>query len=123
MNWFRARRRYIVAIAALAMVSLALVRYVCPVPLDSAGVLPAVQSSVSAMSPDFCGPEGCTFAPNDRPAPDLAPLASSLVPLLIAVFFFVLGTFSLAQVGVQRARTFLRLPGFPPTLEFYRLRI
>lgn len=103
--------------------SLALVRYVCPLPLESAGVLPAVQSSVSTMSPDFCGPEGCTFAPNDRPATDLAPLANSFVPLPIAVFFLVVGTFSLAQIGPQRARAFLRLPGFPPHLESYRLRI
>jgi hypothetical protein len=85
--------------------------------------LSAAQSSASALSTDFCGPEGCTYAPADSPAPDLALQLNSLVPLLVAVFFLVLRAFSLAHVGTQRARTFLRLPGFPPILEFYRLRI
>jgi len=123
VNWLRAHRRYIVAIAALAVMSLALVRYVCPLPLDGANVLSAAQSSASAMSLEFCGPEGCTYAPTDSPAPDLALQLNSLVPLLVAVFFLVLRAFSLAHVGTQRARTFRRLPGFPPILEFYRLRI
>jgi ABC-type Na+ efflux pump permease subunit len=124
MNWFRAHRRHIVAIAALAVMSLALVRYVCPWSFGTAAVSSvAIQSFTLTMSPDgFCGPEGCTFARTDSAASDQTLLTNPVAPLPLAVLFFVIGLFALTQIGA-RAHSFHRLPGYPPILEFYRLRI
>lgn len=55
--------------------------------------------------------------------PDPTSLAMSLAPLLIAMFFFAVGAVSLASTALWRGRAFPRLPGYPPILEFYRLRI
>lgn len=118
MTWFRTHRRYIVAIAALAVVSLALVRYLCPPSLGDAGTLPS-----AAVPADFCGPQGCTSVSGGGAVSDQALPANPLSPLLVAVFFVIVGTFALTQSGLPRVRRFHRLPGYPPNLQFYRLRI
>ncbi|HEX9811805.1 MAG TPA: hypothetical protein VGA88_06945 [Burkholderiales bacterium] len=125
MNWLRARRRYIVTIAALAIVSLAMVRYACPWPLDvsdaSAAVAQAPASPMSASQP--CGHENCTYTDSNHAAPDQTLLTILFAPLWVAVFFFAAAAIPLAAMASWRARTFPRLPGYPPILEFYRLRI
>lgn len=124
MNWFRTHRRRVAAAVVLALLALALLRYACPWPLDTAAAMAqAAHTTASANPSDFCGPDGCTLARADSPVSDPSLPASPLAPLLAAILFFAVSAFTVAGVATRRAQTFAGLPGFPAILEFYRLRI
>ena len=123
MNWFRAHRGYIAVVVAVAIVSLALPRYVCPQASVTAHIWPTAAHSSAATLTDFCGPEGCAFLVNGGAVLDPAPPASPPPPLLVAVLFLVVIALALAESGGLLPRRIFSGSRFPPILEFYRLRI
>ena len=119
LNWFRAHRRKILVIAVAMIVSLALLRYVCPWPT---GNLDASGTDV-ASSAAHCGPQDCTFASIADSAGGEVQMAPSPSTASIAAFFFAIASVVVFAVAAALRLPFVRRSTYPPILEFYRLRI